>query len=269
MPEVPEQKAVNATELKQYLKREHLRRVHRPQADMSSDEGTHIRLHQVEYFLAAARHGNFGKAAEELQISGSALGQAIADLEHNLGDGVRLFERNQNGARITAEGEALLEHAERLLDVEDSARVAVAKAQGRTAPSRRGAVETVESPIVVDVEAIQRFRKESANSVLAAIEFIEERASGPVAFSAGTVDELKKRLTDLKPSGESVDAMAHVIDALEASVSGDALPEPAEHASDKFRDLHAAAAKQFTQRSVRFDAGEHDGARSPERMRSR
>jgi hypothetical protein len=275
MPDVPKENDVSSRELKQYLGRERLRRVHQPNADAPSADGKHLKLPHIDYFLAAARHGNFAKAAAEFDVSPAAVGQAIAELEENLGPGARLFERNQTGARITPQGEAILEHAERLLAAEDALRVAFAKASGQALPRRHGEHEAPSepevSPIVFDVEAIRRFRQDTAESVRAAIEFIEEHSTGhgkAVSFPAGVVEELKHALPEVAVSGDSVERMAGLLDELQASASDaarTAMLEPGERASDKFRELHATAAERFTQHSVRFVPV----AQRPERPRAR
>jgi DNA-binding transcriptional LysR family regulator len=84
----------------------------------------HLKLRQIEVFLAAARLGNFTEAAKALGISSAAMSQAVVDLERELG-GVVLFNRDQNGARLTAQGEALVEPATRLLQTADAVRKAV------------------------------------------------------------------------------------------------------------------------------------------------
>src|SRR5262249_40194817 len=94
---------------------------------MPKPEQSQLQLRHLEVFLAAARHGNFSKAAEELEVSSSALSQTIAELEADIGEGVRLFDRGQGGARLTDQGRALVHHAERLLEDAEVARSAVLK----------------------------------------------------------------------------------------------------------------------------------------------
>ena len=51
-----------------------------------------ITLRQIQFALAVARHKHFKRAAEECNISQSALSLGIAEMEKNLG--VIVFERN-------------------------------------------------------------------------------------------------------------------------------------------------------------------------------
>lgn len=56
-------------------------------------------------FVAAARHGSFSKAAEELSYTTSAVSQLITALEESLA--VTLFYRSRKGVSLTADGERL------------------------------------------------------------------------------------------------------------------------------------------------------------------
>ena len=57
------------------------------------------------YFLAIARHGNFGRAALEMGVTTSALSHAITGLETRRG--VRLLNRTTRSVTLTAAGEEL------------------------------------------------------------------------------------------------------------------------------------------------------------------
>lgn len=72
-----------------------------------------ISLKALGYAVAVGRHAHFGRAADQLGISQSALSQAVTALETDLG--VRLFDRDRSGARTTAVGRLLIERAESLL----------------------------------------------------------------------------------------------------------------------------------------------------------
>lgn len=61
-------------------------------------------LKAVRYFEAAARHLSFSKAAEELNVTHSAISHQIKALEDHLG--VKLFRRHGRGLRLTESGQA-------------------------------------------------------------------------------------------------------------------------------------------------------------------
>ena len=83
---------------------------------------------QLRYFVAAARHLNFSKAAAEVYIAQPSLSQQIANLEKELG--TPLFVRTGRAVRLTDAGEALLEHAERILAQAEAARRTVRAVAG-------------------------------------------------------------------------------------------------------------------------------------------
>ncbi len=61
-------------------------------------------LSSLRVFEAAARHNSFRKAADELNLTASAVSHGIQTLESWLG--VELFHRNARGLRLTSAGEA-------------------------------------------------------------------------------------------------------------------------------------------------------------------
>jgi DNA-binding transcriptional LysR family regulator len=93
-----------------------------------------LTLQQLQYFLAAFRHGSFSAAAEELHMAQPSLSEQVRRLEAELG--VRLFQRVGRGLVPTEAGVALRPHAERTLDAAEAAResvVAVRELRGGTA----------------------------------------------------------------------------------------------------------------------------------------
>jgi DNA-binding transcriptional LysR family regulator len=93
-----------------------------------------LTLQQLQYFLAAFRHGSFSAAAEELHLAQPSLSEQVRRLEAELG--VRLFQRVGRGLTPTEAGLALRPHAERTLDAAEAAResvVAVRELRGGTA----------------------------------------------------------------------------------------------------------------------------------------
>jgi len=77
-------------------------------------------LRLIRLAIALGRHGNFARAAEEMNISQPSLTRGIATLERSLG--VRLFDRTRKGAIPTAFGRVLLERGESMLKSDDDLR---------------------------------------------------------------------------------------------------------------------------------------------------
>lgn len=74
-----------------------------------------LELRDIETFYWVATLGGFRAASEKLHASQPAVSQRISHLESALG--VRLFDRDTRGIRLTAKGQALLAHAERMLQL--------------------------------------------------------------------------------------------------------------------------------------------------------
>jgi LysR family transcriptional regulator, hydrogen peroxide-inducible genes activator len=79
-----------------------------------------MELHQLRYFTAVARTGNFSRAAEQCHVSQPSLSQQIQKLEDELGE--RLFHRLRRKAKLTPAGQVLLPRAARILEEVESAR---------------------------------------------------------------------------------------------------------------------------------------------------
>ena len=75
------------------------------------------RLDRLRIFCRTARLGSFTLAAESLGLARGGASRAVQSLEAELG--CRLFNRTTRLVTLTAEGEALLQKAERLLDEAD------------------------------------------------------------------------------------------------------------------------------------------------------
>ncbi len=72
-------------------------------------------LNELQMLLAVHEAGSFTEAARKLDLSTSALSAGVRRLETELG--VRLLRRSTRSLRTTTEGDVLLEHARRALDL--------------------------------------------------------------------------------------------------------------------------------------------------------
>jgi DNA-binding transcriptional LysR family regulator len=96
-----------------------------------------MELRQLRYAVVLGETLHFGRAAQRLYITQSALSQQIARLERELG--TTLFDRSSHHVRITPAGEVLVERARRLLGELDQVHADVlAVAAGQTGTLRVG-----------------------------------------------------------------------------------------------------------------------------------
>lgn len=72
-----------------------------------------MEIRQLKYFISAATHLNFTKAAKECFIVQTAITAQIANLEEELG--VKLFERRSRGLALTEAGELFFQEAKEIV----------------------------------------------------------------------------------------------------------------------------------------------------------
>ncbi|MGO2860861.1 MAG: LysR substrate-binding domain-containing protein [Brevibacterium sp.] len=92
-----------------------------------------MEIQQARAFLVVAEELHFGRAAERLGVLQPPLSRTIRSLEDNLG--ASLFQRTTRSVRLTPAGEALVEPARQMLEIQnlavDSVRRAAAGEAGR------------------------------------------------------------------------------------------------------------------------------------------
>lgn len=115
----------------------------------------------LRYVVAVAQAGSVTRAALELGIAQPALSQAITRLEKQLG--VRLFERDRRGARLTAAGQVLVEESGQALRLIDQAEQRVRDMAAGTAG--RLTVGLVSSSLVSLLPRALRAMREAAPQV--------------------------------------------------------------------------------------------------------
>ncbi len=84
--------------------------------------------HQMQVFLAVARHRSFSRAAAALSLTQSAVSQQVDALER--AHGVRLFDRLPRQVALTDAGTALLPYAEQVTRLLDDAAGALEEVRG-------------------------------------------------------------------------------------------------------------------------------------------
>jgi DNA-binding transcriptional LysR family regulator len=78
-----------------------------------------MNLNHLRVFASVAEHGSLTRAARELRVSQPAISKQLSDLEHDLK--TPLLDRLPRGVRLTAAGEILYIHAQRILQAERTA----------------------------------------------------------------------------------------------------------------------------------------------------
>src|SRR5690242_15477276 len=110
-------------------------------------EGGPVELEWLEVFAEAARRGSLTAAGQALGYTQSAVSRQVAALEQALG--AALFERLPRGVRLTAEGGAVLAHAEAVLGSVRAARRDLAALRGLAAGRLRvGAFDSAMAALV-------------------------------------------------------------------------------------------------------------------------
>jgi LysR family hydrogen peroxide-inducible transcriptional activator len=99
-------------------------------------------IRQLEYAVALAEAGHFGRAAQACHITQPALSAQIQALEQELG--VALFERSRRGASLTPTGRWVVARARALLEgIDELCEVARGAREPLSGPLRLGVIPTV------------------------------------------------------------------------------------------------------------------------------
>jgi LysR family transcriptional regulator, hydrogen peroxide-inducible genes activator len=88
-----------------------------------------MEMHQLRYFVAVARSGNFSRAADECHVAQPSLSQQILKLEDEVGE--RLFERTRRRAILTPAGTLFLPHALNILEAAERGRQEIREMGGK------------------------------------------------------------------------------------------------------------------------------------------
>lgn len=101
-----------------------------------------LTLRDLQYLVAVAQHGHFGKASRACHVSQPALSGQIKKIEEYLG--VTLFERSPRGVAITEVGQAVVQQARVVLEeAEKLLTAAKSTHEPLTGPFRLGAIATL------------------------------------------------------------------------------------------------------------------------------
>jgi len=158
----------------------------------------------LKTFIEVQRTRHFGKAAENLYLTQSAVSFRIRQLEQQLG--VNLFSRYRNNIQLTAAGERLLPHAEAMLTALQRAKQDVAVSAEQAIQLAIAASANVwEAFLLQGFIHIQQqlpdlsWRAESMGKDQIARQVLERQLDVAVLFDAPKIDDMQiDKLGDIK-----------------------------------------------------------------------
>lgn len=142
-----------------------------------------MEMHQLRYFVAVARTGNFTRAAEQCRVAQPSLSQQIRKLEEELGEKI-ILRLSGGKSRLTPAGELLLKRANRILAEAQTATEEIRERQeGICGTVRMGAIPTI-APFLIP-EALLKFHEQHAD-----VELIVHEANTDQLLNLLEVNEL-------------------------------------------------------------------------------
>jgi DNA-binding transcriptional LysR family regulator len=156
-----------------------------------------MELRQLEYLAAVVSHGSFGRAAQAIYVTQSALSQQIARLEDELG--LTLLYRGPKGVEPTAAGLEFLDHARAILGRVSEARAMVDDHLGAIRGVARVAATSYDARDLP--EALASFHRAHPQVQLAfqhasAAQIVEQLATGAADVAVLAVDGSGRKLPD-------------------------------------------------------------------------
>ena len=158
----------------------------------------------LKTFIEVQRTRHFGKAAENLYLTQSAVSFRIRQLEQQLG--VNLFSRYRNNIQLTASGERLLPHAEAMLAALQRAKQDMAVSAEQAVPLSVAATANVwDAFLLQGFIRLQQalpdlsWRAESMGKDQIARQVLERHLDVAILFDAPKMDEMQiDKLGDIK-----------------------------------------------------------------------
>lgn len=156
-----------------------------------------MELRQLEYLAAVVSHGSFGRAAQEIYVTQSALSQQIARLEDELG--LTLLHRGPKGVEPTPAGLEFLDHARAILGRVSEARAVVDDHIGAIRGVARVTATAYDSRALP--EALASFHRAHPQVQLSfqhssATQIVEQLATGAADVALLALDGSSARLPD-------------------------------------------------------------------------
>lgn len=165
-----------------------------------------MELRQLEYLAAVVSHGSFGRAAQAIYVTQSALSQQIARLEDELG--LTLLYRGPKGVEPTPAGLEFLDHARAILGRVSEARAMVDDHLGAIRGVARITATSYDSHDLP--EALASFHRTHPQVQLAfqhasAAQIVEQLATGGADVAVLALDQSGAKL----PEQIAIQTIAH------------------------------------------------------------
>lgn len=138
---------------------------------MKRKRPSRMTLSQLQVLIAVAEYYSFSEAALQLEMSQSAVSNAIATLESDLG--IVLFSRGRHGAHPTPVGERMVVHAQQMMQIQQEMLQEANQAKGlRGGQVRITSFRSVTTHILPSV--IARFRQRFPEISLSILERLDD-----------------------------------------------------------------------------------------------
>lgn len=140
---------------------------------MQHKRQSQMKLSQLHILIAIAERNSFSEAALDLDMSQSAVSNAIAALEADLG--IVLFSRGRHGADLTSPGKRVLAHARQMLHLQEEIlkEANLAKSlQGEKV--RLSSIRSVATHLLPGI--ITRFQQQFPGTSVSVIEQLDEKS---------------------------------------------------------------------------------------------
>ncbi len=113
----------------------------------------YVSLRQLQYIVAVADSGGFGRAAAQCHVAQPSLSSQVAHAEAQLG--VQIFERSRHGVRVSSAGAVLVEQARRVLGAQRELEEAASHLRNPFHGTfRLGVIPTIGPYLLPDITAI-------------------------------------------------------------------------------------------------------------------
>jgi DNA-binding transcriptional LysR family regulator len=169
-----------------------------------------VDINQLEVLVTVARERSFSRAAEVLSRTQPAVSQAIRRLELEIGE--KLFDRSSKDGTLTPAGEVLLDHAQQMLNLRNSATRSMRDL--RELQEGKVSISANEHTVFYLLPVIEEFRRQHPRIKVEVHRGVASRIPKEV-----TSREVELGVVSFTPSEQSIKAIPVMTDSLVVIVS--------------------------------------------------